>query len=70
MKMYPQDWRIRLTSAVGVAICMSLAIFLGPNMGVQGLLPGGLIIVAAILVGNLGGLLVGRRIFRMPTDKS
>ncbi len=56
MKMYPQDWRIRLTAAAGVAICMSLAFaFFGPNLGIQSLLPGGLIVVVAILVGNLGG---------------
>ncbi len=68
MKMYPQDWRIRLTAAAGVAICMSLAFF-GPNLGIQSLLPGGLIVVVAILVGNLGGLLIGRLIFGMPTDQ-
>lgn len=66
MKRYPDDWRVRLTSAVGVAVCMAAALLLGPVVGIDGFLPGALVIVVAILVGIVLGGLVGRLLFRPP----
>ena len=64
MKLYPDDWRIRLTSAVAVAACLAAAMMLGPVVGIDGFLPGGLAIVVAIIVGIVLGGLVGRLLFR------
>ena len=64
MKLYPDDWRIRLTSGVTVAACMAAALMLGPVVGINGFLPGGLAIVVAIIVGSVLGGLVGRLLFR------
>lgn len=70
MKMYPDDWRIRLTSAVAVAICMAAVMILGPAVGIHGFLPGGLAIIVANVVGIVLGGLVGRRLFRPSSDGS
>jgi hypothetical protein len=64
MKLYPADWRIRLTSAVAVAACVAAALLLGPVVGIDGFLPGGLAFVGAIIVGIVLGGLVGRLLFR------
>ena len=60
MKMYPDDWRVRLTTAVGVAVCMAAAMMLGPVVGIEGFLPGGLAIIVAIIVGIVLGQLGAR----------
>ena len=65
MKMYPDDWRIRLTTAVGVAACMAAAMILGPVVGINGFLPGGLAIIVGIVLGGL----VGRLLFRPSSDR-
>lgn len=58
------DWRIRVTTGVAVAICMSAALVLGPIVGINGFWPGMLAIVVSI-VGGIGlGRLVGRMLFR------
>jgi uncharacterized membrane protein YccC len=64
MKLYPDDWRIRLTSAVAVAACVAAAMMLGPVVGIDGFLPGGLAIIVAGIVGIVLGGLVGRLLFR------
>ena len=64
MKMYPDDWRVRLTTALVVGACIAAAKMLGPVVGIHGFLPGGLSIIVAIIVGILLGNLVGRRLFR------
>lgn len=64
MKLYPDDWRIRLTSGVAVAACMAAAMMLGPVVGLDGFWPGGLAIIIAIIVGIVLGRLVGRLLFR------
>ena len=67
MKLYPDDWRVRLTCAVAVAACMAAAMMLGPVVGIDRFLPGGLAIIVAIVVGIVLGGLVGRLLFR-PSD--
>ena len=69
MKMYPDDWRVRVTSAVAVAACMGAALLLGPVIGVNGFWPGGLTIIVAIIVGIVLGQLVGRLLFRPSSDR-
>ena len=68
MKMYPDDWRIRLTTAVAVAACMAAAMMLGPVVGIQGFWPGGLSIIVAIIVGIVLGGLAGRFLFPSSSD--
>ena len=66
MKMYPDDWRVRLTTGVAVAACMAAAMMLGPVVGINGFWPGMLAITIAIIVGIVLGGLVGRQLFRSP----
>ena len=67
MKMYPDDWRVRLTTGVVVAACMFAAMMLGPVFGIRGFWPGILAVVVAIIVGIVLGGLVGRLLFRPPS---
>jgi hypothetical protein len=64
MKMYPTDWRVRLTTGVVVGACMAAAMMLGPVVGIHGFWPGGLTIIVAIIVGIVLGNQVGRLLFR------
>jgi hypothetical protein len=48
---------------------MAAAMWLGPLVGINGLLPGGLAIVVAILVGGVLGQLVGQRLFGKAADR-
>ena len=64
VKMYPDDWRVRLTTALGVTVCMAAPLMLGPGVGIEGFLPGGLAIIVAILVGIVLGQLVDRLLFQ------
>ena len=61
MKMYPDDWRVRITTAVGGGVGMAAAMMLGPVVGIEGLLPGGLAIIVGIVLGGL----VGRLLFQL-----
>lgn len=69
MKMYPDDWRIRLTSAIMVAACMAAAMMLGPVLGIHGFWPCMLAIMVAIIVGIVLGGLIARRLFRPPPGR-
>jgi hypothetical protein len=62
MKMYPDDWRVRVTTAVAVAACMAAAMMLGSVIGINGFWPGGLTIIVGIVLGQF----VGRLLFRPP----
>lgn len=64
MKMYPDDWRGRLTTAVGVAVCMAATMILGPVVGIEGFLPGGLAIIVATTIGIVFGQLICRLLFQ------
>ena len=64
MKMYPDDWRVRLTTGVVSVACIAAALMLGPVVGIHGFWPGMLAVVVAIIVGNLLGLLACRLLFR------
>jgi hypothetical protein len=60
MKMYPDDWRVRLTTGVVVGACIAAAQMLGPVVGIHGFWP----VCVAIIVGIVLGNLVGRLLFR------
>ena len=60
MKMYPDDWRVRLTTGVVVAACIAATLMLGPVVGINGFWPRMLSVVVAIIVGNVLGLLLFR----------
>jgi len=64
MKMYPDDWRIRLTTGVVSVTCIAATLMLGPKVGIHGLWPGMIAVVVAVIVGNLLGRLVCRWLFR------
>jgi hypothetical protein len=61
MKMYPDDWRERLTTGVVVVACIAAANMLGPVVGIHGFW---LTTFVPIIVGILLGNLVGRLLFR------
>ena len=64
MKIYPDDWRVRLTTGVVAAACIAAAMMLGPVVGIHGFWPRMLAVVVAIIVGNVLGRLVCRLLFR------
>jgi len=66
MKMYPDDWRVRLTIWLVVAPCIIAIMIFGPVIGINGFWPTMLAVVVAIIVGNLLGSLVCRLLFRPP----
>ncbi len=69
MKMYPDDWQVRLTTGVVTAICIVAAwlLGLGPEAG---LWPFMLSIIVAIIIGNLLGRLVYRLLFQRSSSGS
>ena len=69
MKMYPDDWQVRLTTGVVTAICIVAAwlLGLGPEAG---LWPFMLSTVVAIIIGNLLGRLVYRLLFQRSSSGS
>lgn len=70
MKMYPDDWRIRVFAAVMGGASMGAAMFFGPRLGVDGLLPGGLTIIVSIVLGIVLGNHVGRLLFKPSSGES
>lgn len=70
MKMYPDDWRVRLTTGVVAAACTAAAIILGPKVGVHGFWPGMLAVVVAVITGNVLGRLMCRLLFRSSSGRT
>lgn len=64
MKMYPDDWPVRLTTGVVTAVCLGATMIFAPMVGVHGFWPGMLAVVLAVIVGNVLGRLVCRVLFR------
>ena len=64
MKMYPDNWRVRLTTGVVAVACIAAALMLGPVVGINRFWPRMLSVVVAIIVGNVLGRLVCRLLFR------
>jgi hypothetical protein len=63
MKMYPNDWRVRLTTAVVICACLLAVKMLGPMVGINGFWPWMLSVIVGIVLGNL----VGRLLFPTPS---
>jgi hypothetical protein len=61
MKIYPDDWKIKLTTGLVSAACVLAAMLL---FGTDRLWSFMLAIVVAVIVGNFLGLLVYRLLFR------
>jgi len=61
MKMYPDDWQVRLTIGVVSAICIGAALIV---VGFDRFWPLMLSLVVAIIVGNVLGRLACRLLFR------
>jgi hypothetical protein len=66
MKMYPDDWRVRVTAGVLSATCIGAAMLLGDVVGLHRLWPLMLLIVLGMIIGNVLGRLVCRLLFRPP----
>ena len=67
MKLYPDDWRVRLTTGLVATSCIAAALILGPKVGISGLWPTILAVVVAVIVGNLLGNLLCRWLFPPPS---
>ena len=63
MKLYPDDWKVRLTSGLVSMVCIGAALLLLPGV-IKSLWLLMLTLVVASIVGNLLGLLVCRLLFR------
>jgi len=61
MKMYPDDWKVRLTTGLLSAICIGAALIV---VGFDRFWPLMLSLVLAMIVGNVVGRLVCRLLFR------
>ena len=61
MKMYPDDWQVKLTTGLVSAACVVAAMML---VGMNRFWPFMLSIIVATIVGNLLGPLVCRLLFR------
>jgi formate/nitrite transporter FocA (FNT family) len=62
MKMYPDDWQVKLTTGLVSSACVVAAMML---VGMKGFWPFMLSIIVATIVGNLLGPLVYRLLFRL-----
>lgn len=59
MKLYPDDWKARLTAATVILACMAAFWVLGGIVGITGFLP----YMVSIVVGVVLGQLVSRALF-------
>ncbi len=63
MKLYPDDWRFRLTVGLVTMACLGAVFGLGPSVGINGFWPFMLAIVAASFGGHVLGVQVARLLF-------
>ena len=63
MKLYPDDWRVRLTAGAASVICIGATLLLGHLVGLDGLWPLMLLAVLGMIFGNVLGRVVCRRLF-------
>jgi hypothetical protein len=64
MKIYPDDWRTRLITGVVSLACIAAALILQRVVGISGFLPLVLVLLVGMIVGNLLGPVVERRLFQ------
>ncbi len=61
------DWPVRIAGGVGAAAAMTLALLLGPVVGIDGFWQGTIAVAVAISVGIVLGQFVGKLLFRPPS---
>ena len=67
MKLYPEDWKVRLTTGVVSSACVVAALMF---VGMNRFWPFMMAIVVATIVGNLLGTQVCRLLFRPSSEGS
>jgi hypothetical protein len=68
VKLYPEDWRVRLAGAIGSLIGGSLALFVVKPMIELPISVGGLAFVGMLTAGAVLGNLVGGYLFKVPNQ--
>lgn len=68
MKLYPNDWRTRVTTAVVIAACLIVVKLFGPMVGIDGFWPWMLAIIVGISLGALAGRLLFGASSGRPSD--
>ena len=61
MKLYPDDWRARLTIGGVTAAVLVATMLLGPMVGIHGFWP----YMLSIVVASIGGTLLGQLVYRL-----
>jgi hypothetical protein len=64
------DWRVRISGAVGAGAALTLALLLGPVVGIDGLWQGMIAVAVAVTVGTVLGQFVGGLLFRPSSSES
>ncbi|HUP80648.1 MAG TPA: hypothetical protein VM260_19015 [Pirellula sp.] len=70
MKLYPDDWRIRLTGAAGALVAGVIAMFVVKPMIELPTWLGALTFGGIMAIGIVFGNIVGRRLFQPSTNSS
>ncbi len=70
MKLYPDDWRVRLTGAAGAGLGGAFALFVVKPMIELPPWTGGLAFVGLLTVGLILGNIVGLRLFKPSSNDS
>lgn len=68
MKFYPEDWRVRLTGAVGAFLAGVFALFVVKPMIQLPAWSGGFAFVGLMTVGVVLGDIVGSRLFKTSSN--
>ena len=70
MKLYPDDWRVRLTGAVGALVAGVIALFVVKPMIELPAGPGALAFAGMMTVGAVLGNIAGGRLFKPSSSSS
>ena len=70
MKLYPDDWRVRLTGAAGALVAGVIALFVVKPMIVLPTWLGALAFVGMMTVGVVLGNIVGGQVFKPSSNNS
>jgi hypothetical protein len=70
MKLYPDDWRVRLTGATGALVAGVIALFVVKPMIELPIWLGALAFVGMMTVGVVAGNIVGVQLFKPSTNSS
>lgn len=70
MRLYPHDWRVRLTGAAGAFVAGVIALFVVKPMIELPAWVGGFAFAGMMIVGVLIGNIVGGRLFNRSSDSA